>query len=961
MPCRTLPITLLVLLPSLLLAPPPRSATGADVEYQRDVRPILHRCHACHGALRQQGGLRLDTADLARQGGDSGPAIVPGDAAESLLLQAVLGDGAVSFMPPEGEAPPLTPAEIDTLRVWIEQGAVAPEDEPIPPDPRQHWAFQAPRRPVVPEWPDSEAAAWIRTPVDAFIRARHHELGLSPSAPAPKHVLIRRIYLDLVGLPPSPEAVEAFLSDESPDAYERVVQRLLDSPQYGERWGRHWMDVWRYGDWAGYRDEIRESQYHLWRWRDWIVEGLNADRPYHQMIQEMLAGDELAPTDPDVLRATGYLGRSWYKFNRNVWLDNVVEHAGKAFLGLTFNCARCHDHKYDPLTQVEYYQLRAIFESHDVRYDPVAGQPDVNKDGIARVFDKRPDEPTYLFVRGNEAQPDKDRPLAPELPSLFGVALRPEPVALPVEGYYPALSGALAQQARETRQQAVDAARAKWEEARAALAGSEIADEDGGSESRTADGGSESRTADGGSESRGTVSARESRPTEMPLDEVATPVNIAAKVWQIAEAELTSYEARLGAERAKYGLDPGDGLEALSREASQAERRAAAVKAELAVLEARQQLDTARQAATENNEKAEASQAKVMEAEKQLADAIRQVEEARSRLAEPSEQYAPVGEIHPRHSTGRRLALARWIASRENPLTARVAVNQIWMRHFGEPLVATVFDLGVNGKAPTHPELLDWLAVELMENGWRMKPIHRLIVLSSTYQQDSRPPDSLTDPDPRAIDPDNLSLWRMNSRRMEAEVVRDSLLQVGGSLDLTMGGREIDENQGETVPRRSIYFRHGKEKEMVFTKVFDGPGVSECYQRGTSIVPQQSLALANSPLAKTQARLLADRLTAEPAATVSSAPSTATESDSEDTFIDRAFWHVLGRSAESEEHVLCRQFLAEQTRLLADPTALTPASVGQASRVAPSESPRQRARENLVHVLLNHHDFVTIH
>jgi hypothetical protein len=248
--------------------------------------------------------------------------------------------------------------------------------------------FEPVRRPPVPTPRDP---AWARNPIDAFLAVEHEKQNLTPRPEAPRAVLLRRVYLDLTGLPPTREELHAFLADTSPDAYEKVVARLLDSPHYGERWGRHWMDVWRYSDWAGYGAEVRESQPHIWRWRDWIIESLNADKGYDRMVQEMLAGDELAPADPDTLRATGFLVRHWYVFNRNTWLDNVVEHTAKAFLGVTLNCARCHDHFYDAIRQEEYYQVRAFFEPYAVRTDRLPGQPDRTRAGLVRAYDAFPE------------------------------------------------------------------------------------------------------------------------------------------------------------------------------------------------------------------------------------------------------------------------------------------------------------------------------------------------------------------------------------------------------------------------------------------------------------------------------------------------------------------------------------------------------------------------------------------
>ena len=305
----------------LVLMHLPLAATAAEpvaVDFLKDVKPILaQRCYRCHSSLEQESGLRLDSVPAILKGGDGGAIVATGKSGESRLIAAVLRTGDLK-MPPEGH--PLTEAQIAILKAWIDVGAPAPPEGSE--TKVEHWSFTKPIRPVVPMPAD---AAWSANPIDAFIAAKHAELKLTPVGEAPKHLLLRRVYLDLIGLPPTPEELEAFLKDESPDAYAKVVQRLLQSSHYGERWGRHWMDVWRYSDWDGYGAEIRESKPHIWRWRDWIVESLNADKPYDRMVQEMLAADELAPDDPEALRATGFLVRNWYKFNRNKWLDDAIE------------------------------------------------------------------------------------------------------------------------------------------------------------------------------------------------------------------------------------------------------------------------------------------------------------------------------------------------------------------------------------------------------------------------------------------------------------------------------------------------------------------------------------------------------------------------------------------------------------------------------------------------------------
>ncbi len=381
--------------------------------------------------------MRLDTVKFLREGGNSGPAVVPGQGSESLLFAHVTASQGKRRMPPASEGEGLSVQQIALLRTWIDQGANGPADEKPEADPKDHWAFRAPVRPALPS-----LTGVIRTsnPIDAFLAAARQKHGLTPQPPADRSTLLRRVYLDLIGLPPTREELHAFLNDIAPDAYERVVDKLLASPHYGERWGRHWMDVWRYSDWWGLGAEVRNSQKHIWHWRDWIVESNNADKGYDQMLREMVAADELYPNDLDRLRATGFLARQYFRFNRNSWLEETVEHTSKAFLGLTMNCAKCHDHKFDPIAQVDYYRFRAFFEPYQVRTDETPGEVDFEKDGIPRAFDCNLDTPTYRFVRGDEKQPEKKRPLTPGLPPLLSFGqLEIRAVALPAESHTPSL------------------------------------------------------------------------------------------------------------------------------------------------------------------------------------------------------------------------------------------------------------------------------------------------------------------------------------------------------------------------------------------------------------------------------------------------------------------------------------------------------------------------------------------
>jgi hypothetical protein len=647
------------------------------------------------------------------------------------------------------------------------------------------------------------------------------------------------------------------------------------------------MDVWRYSDWSGYQDQIRESARHIWRWRDWIVESLNADKGYDQMVVEMLAGDEIAPTDPPTLRATGFLARNWFRYNRNTWLDDTIEHTSKALLGMTVNCARCHDHKFDPIAHVDYYRMRAIFEPHDVRTDRVPGEADLMKDGLPRVVDAKPEEPTYLFVRGEEIRPDKSKPLEPGMPAALGGEFAIEPVEVPLAAYYPALAEfAIAE----------DLAKA---------------------------------TADLAEKEKAASEAKEAS------------VALATAQLATARAAQASLVARIDADKAKHGLTPHADVAQLATAAGKAEREFALRQAQEQELVAQQAVATAKSALKPDDVE---TQKALADAEAKLPEAADAVAKAQAKLDEPATEYTPLGTEYPKSSTGRRLALARWIVDRKNPLAARVAVNHIWLRHFGAPLVESVFDFGMRAPAPRHQALLDWLAVELMEHDWQMKHIHRLIVTSNAYCMRSGgvAPSAAN----LVVDPDNHFLWRMNARRLEAEAVRDSVLHVAGSLDTAMGGPDIPHAEGQTNPRRSLYFRHAYEKQMSFLAMFDGASVNECYRRSESIVPQQALALANSELSFNQSRVLAKQL--------------AEQAASDEELVTLAFEQILSRQPFTTELTQCRDFLASQAQLLSQTEKLTTYTGGAEATVAPASDPLQRARENLVHALLNHNDFVTI-
>jgi hypothetical protein len=794
---------------SLLLVP--TSASAAEpVDFKKDVRPVLQeRCFACHGALAQKGKLRVDSAaDILKR-----EVVVAGKPGQSELFLRVSSENEATRMPPEGHA--LKAAEVAKIKAWIEQGAKAPADDAREPDPRDHWAFRTPVRPKPPKLTTHHSP--LTNPIDAFIAAEWEKRGLTPVKPADRRVLLRRVYLDLIGLPPTPEQTEAFLKDTSPDAYEKVVDQLLASPQYGERWGRHFLDIWRYSDWWGLGAELRNSQRHIWHWRDWVVESFNADLGYDEMIRQMLAADELHPTDPKKLRATGYLARSYFLFNRTTWLDEVTEHVGKGFLGLTFNCAKCHDHKYDPIKQTDFYSFRAIFEPYQLRTDLVPGELDATKAGIPRAFDCNLDAKTPFHIRGDERNPDKDRDVKPGLPQfLLPDGLQVAPVKLPPEAYQPLRRAEIAQTYRAAAAKKLDGAKQRLAEVEKAVAG------------------------------RGA-------PVSWAPFAVQKGVATAEKELQDLEAAIT---------------DPS--------------------KAPLAL---RGSVKTA-----ESNVETAASKARPF----------------------------------PDTSTGRRTALANWIADAKNPLAARVAVNHLWVRHFGQPLVANVFEFGRRGTAPSHPELLDWLACELTEHKWSLKHLHKLMVTSNVYRLSS----SSANADASAkLDGENRYLWRMNSQRMDANAVRDSLLHLAGDLDLARGGEPVPPAQQAASRRRAMYFFHSHNEHDKLLDTFDNANVLECYRRTESIVPQQALALWNSKLAKQSAAKINDKLYARLGEVKDEAFATA------------AFEAVLGTSPTKDELAACVEVMGELRAALKD--------VKEPDRT-------KRARLQVVQALINHNDFVTV-
>ncbi len=1091
----------IVCLVSILLLRHGGVVSAAPDDYAK-VRSVLRdRCFACHGALKQEAGLRLDTVSSMLKGGDSGAVLKAGDAATSLLVQRTESSDPAQRMPPEGE--PLKQAELAALRAWISAGAQAPADEQAEEDPRNHWSFLPPVRPALPQNTDS---AWVRTPIDAFISAEHRRNGLTPQAATDRLTWLRRVTLDLTGLPPGTAEQAMFLADESPEAWDRVADRLLASPQYGERWGRHWMDIWRYSDWWGLGAEVRNSQKHLWHWRDWVVESVNHDKGYDQMLREMLAADELYPDDMDRLRATGFLARQYFKFNRTSWLDETIQHTFKAMLGMTFNCAKCHDHKYDPLSQQEYYQLRAFFEPYQIRTESAGGILDFEQDGIPRAFDCNLTAETWIHLRGDDRSPDKSRPIVPTIPAFLSVPLAPiEPVRLPPEAIQPALR---AEVLRALRQNAADGivraekAMASAEEQQAnvlqeAAAATEpkpaeeqsvLLDErftewpaerwkvSGGTWARVADGlqqslvGSEEallqlqqpihgdfeatleytpisgdlwksaglhfdtengdrvtvylssyaegpkvqiawrqggvqdypqdalqqRKVDLNQRHRLTVRVRGQQLNVLVDDELALvkvlpfarrnggfelmafdcaaifhqllvktlPAGVrmqgdasvqlspAAAAAAVHAAELQLKKARAEAElidrKAAAELaavaSPEDAatVAAVTTAAIEAERAVAILAAEAAVAESKRVLLAAvPEKVAELSKAVEKSEAELKAIHSAalpakwtpLVGALKTLE---SNLESEDSRRRPF----PQTSTGRRRNLAAWITHPQNPLTARVAVNHVWVRHFGRGLVPTVFDFGRKGARPTHPQLLDWLAVELVEHNWSLKHLHRMIVLSSTYRLSSSALNGA--PATLAADPENRWYWRSNPVRLEAQSVRDSLLSLSGNIDLTMGGPPVPAGD-DSSRRRSLYYFHSHNEYQKFLSMFDDASVLECYRRDDSIVPQQALALENSPLAQRTATGITQRLMTDMRLAAPDADAVRSVHSDED-FLRRGFRLILCCEATQAELTAGLEFLRQ----------MRTESKGSDEEVA------LQARTAVILALLNHNDFMTV-
>ncbi len=861
-------------------------SAGTTVDFVRDIEPILQKhCHACHGLEKQKGGLRLDSRGAALRGGENhAPAIIPGQSAESPLIRFVAGLDKEIVMPPAEEGKRLSSEQVALLRAWIDQGAAWPEGKRGEADPAAlHWAFRPVVRPLAPaSVPNTSPVA---NPIDAFITAKLAGKALTASPEADRVTLIRRLYFVMLGMPPAPEEVAAFVTDARPDAFERLVDKALDDPRYGERWGRHWLDVIRFAESNGF--ETNRERPNAWRFRDYVIAAFNDDKPYDVFVREQLAGDALGV---DV--ATGFLVGGPVDIvgspdpvltaqQRADELDDMVGTTGTTFLGLTLGCARCHSHKFDPIAHREYYSMAALFAGvkHGERALPI------------------PSEDQTRLAELDGAIGKLERRLAPFLvkPSTAGAANNPTPGALrpPVN-------------ARQNEEilAPVEAKFVRFT-VLASNSGEPCLDElevwAGGRNAALASAGAKATAS-------GTLSGFEIHKLEHLNDgkfgnSWSWISNEGGRGW--VQLEFPKVE-RL--ERVVWGRD---------REGAFGDRLATKYR-----IEAARDFNTWQQVASSDDREPftgkaakptgpvyrfeSASVAEAEQARKWLAE----LEEARGRrdsLAKPPMVYAgkftqpgatyrldrgdpmqqretvapgtpavfqPLTLTTNTPERERRLKLADWITSPENPLTPRVWVNRVWQHHFGVGFVDTPNDFGKNGARPSHPELLDWLASEFIARGWSVKALQRRILTSATWRQSSAPRAEAL-----SVDAGSRLLWRFPPRRLEAESIRDSILAVSGNLDRTAGGPGFFLHN---VDRENVYHYHPKEdfsaaesRRMVYAfKVrmeqdgifgaFDCPdGSLVMPRRSVSTTPLQALNLFNSRFVIQQSEKFSERLKKE--------------------------------------------------------------------------------------------------
>lgn len=815
-----------------------KSGAAPDL-FKEKVLPILEQnCVMCHGAKVQRSGLDLRTEEAVLKGGARGPAVIAGQPEKSLLLRLIAHKQEPAM--PMG-MDKLTDAEIAAVAEWIKhlqpaaQATMAASSDTAPvrqsgysitDKDRMFWSVVKPVRPAIPKIKDR---AWVKNEVDAFVLAKLEEKGLQPAPPAAPRELLRRLYFDLVGLPPSPEEMAAFLKDPSEAAYQSVIEKLLASPHYGERWGRHWLDLARYADSGGYEFDVDRP--HAWRYRDWVIKSFNADMPYNQFIREQLAGDELLPGNAEGLIPTGFLRNGPTVDNadneqtRSDELDDMVATTSSVFLGLTVGCARCHDHKYDPIPQKDYYRMQAVFFPFKKTEQLLAT-----------------DEEKAAHTAANKAIDETLKP-------------------------YKAKIAAIEKRIRE----------------------------------------------------------------KLMAEKVEFQVKLAESAGAVTEANREQYRQETAERLAKaVNLQPEEIDEGLTPEERDARK---AVQAEMdAVNKTRPPLLPAVMGVTD------------VEKPEQAYLLKRGDITMKGDPVEPGLPSVLCGDAN-LQPVNRRLQMANWIASADNPLTARVVVNRIWQYHFGKGIVRTPSDFGATGDRPSHPELLDWLASEFLAKGWSWKAMHRLILTSNAYRQSSAFNEKAA-----AVDPENRLFWRANPHRLEGEILRDSILAISGKLNPKMFGPGIypridpdiintgsrprwplEARDNEDTWRRSVYIYVKRSVLLPLIEVFDCPVTTvSAPVRAVSTVSPQALALMNNEFVLEQAGYFAERVAAE----------AGRDSHKQ---IASAFKLALSRPPSEKEMAWAQEFLKTQ-------------AAGYAARKDPK--PAWAALRDFCHAIFNLNEFL---
>ena len=857
-------------LPILALAAAPVAAQPAakltaeqTVFFESKIRPVLaEKCYSCHGEKKQSAGLRLDTAAGVKQGADDGPVIVPSDPVKSRLVKSVRRESDFA-MPPKDALPA---AQVADLTEWVRMGAPYPAEQTVAKgaDPTKHWAFQ----PVKPQ-PVPATKQPAAHPVDAFVLAKLDGKGMSLSAPADRRTLIRRAAYDLTGLPPTADEIEAFEKDQSPTAFEKVIDRLLASPHYGERWGRHWLDVARYADTKGYVFNEERTFPFAYTYRDYVIRSFNQDKPYDRFVIEQLAADRLPlGDDKSALAAMGFLtlGRRFLNNTHDI-IDDRIDVVSRGMMGLTVACARCHDHKYDPIPAKDYYSLYGVFASsvEPKQLPLLSEQRTPEQQAYERELAKKEAEVDAEKVRRFEAALAKLR-----TPDALGDYLR---AALDARGKSPEQVQAFARE-RDLNGFVLG----RW---RPYL----------------------------------TEQLKADNPVLAPLAALhAIPeADLAAKAAATLDALPKSHPAIKTALTAAKPKTLREAATVVGKAIAQGKDDAALAAVlgkggplDVPVAEADKLFNRVdRDALVAVKRKVDAFQAASVNAPPRahvLNDGGVQEPVVFLRgnpgnrgPAVPRQMVAIAAKDRQPFKQGSgRLELANAIASPDNPLTARVFVNRVWAGHFGHGLVRTLSDFGVRSDPPTHPELLDWLAHRFVTDGWSPKRLHKLVMLSATYQQASAAPDAAF-----RADPENKLLGRQNRRRLDFEALRDSLLVGAGKLDRTVGGRPVDLFKAPFTTRRSVYGLLDRTNLPGTFRVFDVANPDQhSPQRFLTTVPQQALFLMNSPFVREQATALAAR------------PEMASAGNP-DAKVAALYRLALGRAPTPAELALGREFVAD--------------------------------------------------